>query len=141
MPSALWVAQDRLYAALKDNLGVPVSLGFPPKMSPTHVWISGGVSEWTQEYRLTGLAAKHEEFVFSIHTLVTSTSPSYEAIRDMARDITDDIEDIVSSDAFLSGEVRLAQVVRGELEEALLEEGRKRQVGVRLDVRIETWLS
>lgn len=145
--SKLWDVQDALYDLLVYTMQedpatarVRVTLGTPLKMTDEDVWVSGEVQDWTQNYIVSGLAAKEETFTLRICIAVQRLGLDYVPIRDRARYIGTRIENAIHNDPTLSGNALLARVASPILEEALVGE-KKRAVGLNFDVEVMAHLT
>lgn len=144
MNSNIYDAQDALKTLITNApalAGVTKSLGTPLKLETLKevVWVSGEVSEWNQDYRVSGLQAKDETFQLRVHCLVTKTG-DFKAARDRAKSFATAVEDVVAANHTLSGTVELAQVRSGAIEEARLDDT-KHQVLITVYINCRAWLS
>lgn len=135
MQTKLWDAQDALYSLINANTTlatqkVPVTLGDPGRREREHVWIGGEVSEWTQDYGVSGLRARDEEFVIPIITVVVWTSGDYVTARDRVKAIGSAIETTLAANPTLNGSVMLATITRMTTDEGAIPEERKRLIGL-----------
>lgn len=129
--STIWLAQDRLLAALQARKAtpgsaladVPVDLGYPGTVRPLHVFIPGRVEPWASVYAVSGLQVKDEEFELPVICRATRTTGDYLVARDSCRALVAEVEAAVGVDPFLGGcPITLAQVARMELAEAIPQE-------------------
>ena len=124
-----WDAQDALLALLQaqtwpDN--IRPALGTPARMDGDAVWVSGEVDDWNAEYRVSGLAQKDETFVPRVHCLVTRLGTFVE-LRDRLESLGALVEDAIGQSYSLSGTVMLATIKQQQVEETMLDDGRRRQ--------------
>lgn len=140
--SAIWAAQDGLLATITAALAaetatakVPVELGTPLTVKPEHIWISGEVQDWNQEYTVSGLRQKDENFTLRICIAVQHLGLSYIKVRDRAKELGDIIENSIHADYTLGGAVMLSKTRGAVLEEALVGD-KTRAVGLNIDVDI-----
>lgn len=140
MPTRLFAAQDALLAALRASLagGVPVTLGAPAEKQQTHVWVSGDVDQWEQNYRTSGLGAKDESFVLQVEALVMRNAPDYATPRARMQTLIEEIEAAITANPTLDGTVMLAQVERITMDEGVTDE-RQRAIGCTVFVRCEAF--
>ena len=140
MGTRLWQAQDALVTALRGTLtgGVPITLGAPADKQQTHVWVSGDVDQWEQNFRTSGLGAKDESFVLQVEALVMRNSSDYATPRARMQTLIDEIEQAVSADHTLGGSVMLAQIERITMDEGVTDE-RQRAIGCTVFVRCEAF--
>lgn len=136
MPTAIWDAQDALLEAVRGGVsgGVPVTLGSPAEKQKTHIWISGDVDVWEQDFRTSGLGAKDETFVLQVEVLVMRSASDYATPRAKIRTILEEIEAAIVADYTLGGSVMLAQVERITLDEGVTDE-KERAIGATVFVR------
>lgn len=136
MPTAIWDAQDALLEAVRGNVtaGVPVTLGSPADKQKTHVWISGDVDVWEQDYRTSGLGAKDETFVLQVEALVMRNASDYATPRAKMQTLLGEIEDAIAADPTLGGSVMLAQVERITMDEGVTDD-KERAIGATVFVR------
>lgn len=130
MRTAVWDAQEGLLALLKTQPwpnDVTPALGIPGRLERDQVWVSGEVSEWSAEYRVSGLQAKDETFVLLVHILATRLGGDYATIRTALQTYGELVENALAEDYTLGGSVMLATVSRQQLEETMLDDGRRRQ--------------
>lgn len=135
MLTKLWDAQDALYTLIHANATlaaqkVPVTLGDPGRREAEHVWIGGEISEWTQEYGVSGLQARDEEFVIPVITVVVWTSEDYATARARITTIGNAIENTISANPTLNGSVMHATIRRMTTDEGAIPEERKRLIGL-----------
>lgn len=136
MPTAIWDAQDALLTAVRTGVtgGVPVTLGAPAEKQQTHVWISGDVDVWEQDYRTSGLGAKDETFVLQVEALVMRSASDYATPRARMQSLLSEIEAAIVADYTLGGAVMLAQVERITMDEGVTDE-KQRAIGATVFVR------
>lgn len=129
--STVWLAQDRLLAALRARktepgsalAGVPVDLGYPGTVGPAHVFIAGQIDPWASVYAVSGLQVKDEEFELPVICRATRSTGDYRVARDSCRALVAEVERAVGADPFLGGcPITLAQVARMQLAEAIPQE-------------------
>lgn len=135
MQTKLWDAQDALYTLIHANSTlatqkVPVTLGDPGSREREHVWIGGEITDWTQEYGVSGLQARDEEFVIPIITVVVWTSEDYRTARARIKTIGEAIETTIAANPTLNGSVMLATITRMSTDEGAIPEERKRLIGL-----------
>lgn len=106
---------------------VQVDLAMPPNQERDCVWVAGEVDDWSAQYRVSGLAAKDEEFVLRVHVL-SKRLGNYTDARNRVKDLGEVVEDTIGADHTLDGTVMLATIERSSLEESLGEDGRTRLV-------------
>lgn len=125
-----WAAQDALLTALQAQswpVGVNPTLGTPARMESDSVWVSGEVEAWNAEYRVSGLRQKDETFTLRIHCLATRLGGDYASLRARLEEFGGIVEDAVEADHTLDGTVMLATITSQQVEETILEDGRRRQ--------------
>lgn len=130
MRTALWDAQDGLLTLLQAQTwpnDVTPALGLPGRLERDQVWIAGEVSEWQAEYRVSGLKAKDESFTLRVHILATRLGGDYATIRSALETYGALVENALDVDYTLGGSVMLATISRQQLEETMLDDGRRRQ--------------
>lgn len=102
-------AQDGLHELLRNrpNLtDVQIDLGWPRGgPSAEHIWISGSVEDWSQEWEVTGdlETADREEAFTLIVNLIVSQRDEYKVVRDRAIDLIKEIELSLRDDDTLKG--------------------------------------
>lgn len=141
--SAVWGAQDALYALLAAQsgfTGVQVGLGRPAQDQDENVWVSGELTVWDSEYRVSGLGAKDETFTLQVSVLVTRLGGDYSKTRNRVRDLGQIVEDVIAANPTLSGTVELAQFTGGRVSESMVDE-RRRAVIMTMDVDCRAWLA
>jgi hypothetical protein len=141
--SALWNAQDALYALLgaAGTLnGAQLSLGRPTRDEPSQVWVSGETEVWNAEYAISGLGAKDETFTMRVNVQVTRLGTEYVKARDDVKELGQAVEDVIADNPTLSGTVELAQISASRLAETLTDE-RHRTVALQIDVSCRAWLN
>mgnify|MGYP006273408095 CR=1 FL=1 len=126
----VWAAQDALLQALQaqtwDEPIKPV-LGTPARMEADQVWVSGEVDQWSAQYRTSGLGTKDEVFTLRVHCLATRLGGGYTELRDRLAALGANVEDVLQDDFTLGGTVMLATIASQQVEEAMLDDGRRRQ--------------
>lgn len=135
MLTKLWDAQDALYSLIHANSTlatqkIPVTLGDPGRREAEHVWIGGEITDWTQEYGVSGLQARDEEFVIPVITVVVWTSEDYATARARIKVIGNAIENTLSANPTLNGTVMHATITRMSTDEGAIPEERKRLIGL-----------
>lgn len=126
----VWDAQDALLTALQAQAwptGVTPTLGTPARMEADSVWVSGEVEAWNAEYRVSGLRQKDETFTLRIHCLATRLGGDFTTLRDRLESFGALVEDAVDGNPTLSSTVMLATIVSQQVEETILDDGRRRQ--------------
>ena len=124
-----WAAQDGLLELLQAQTwpgNLRPSLGTPASMERDTVWVSGEVDDWNAEYRVSGLAQKDETFVLRVHCLVTRLE-SFVELRAGLEALGALVEDAIGADYTLGGSVMQATVRQQQVEETMLDDGRRRQ--------------
>jgi hypothetical protein len=142
MPTALWIAQDKLKEAIRSRANldrVAVGLGEPTRYEDDHIWISGEVPSWSQQFMDSAATAKDEQFTLEINVLVSRSTQEYVVVRDRVKYLCDEIEEALVSDLFLDSTVEFAQIIEGRVDEFVSDE-RKRGLLVSLMVEIRTHL-
>ena len=140
--STLFAAQDATLAALAAQTwpdGVVPELGAPAKMDRNAVWVSGEVSDWTRRHPVSALAQADESYLLPIHALVTWLGGDYHAARLHMETVAGLIE-LALSDFTLDGSVAFAVVERSQIEEAIVDDGRRRQLLLSVYVRVSAHL-
>lgn len=130
MRTKVWAAQDALLTLLQAQTwpnDVRPALGIPGRLERDSAWISGEVDDWRAEYRVSGLKAKDETFVLRVHLLTTRLGGEFEPLRDAIAVYGGLVEDAIKQDYTLGGTVMLATIVNQQLEETMLDDGRRRQ--------------
>lgn len=144
MRSSLWDAQDALYAALVaatwPDRHVQLSLGRPANLERDAVWVSGEVDNWTAQHRVSGLVAKDEEFTLRVYVYAVRLG-TYEDARDRVKALAEVVEDTVYASQTLDDTVMLATVDRGGMAEAIMDDGRRRQVLLTLYVNCSAFIT
>lgn len=142
--SRLWDAQEALYHLIDDTLKLgkdgQVSFGNPIELLPENVWVSGEVDDWNTDWRVSGLAAKDENFTLRISIAVIRLGTDYQSTRDRVRELGREIEDAISVDPTLGGTVMLAKIASFRLEDTLVDD-RRRGVGLNIYVNCQAWLN
>jgi hypothetical protein len=126
MQTRAFLAQDALYDALKAATfpgRVAVSLGSPTQLETDHIWVSGSIEEWPSTYRVSGLAARDEEFSLRVFVWVKRLGRFTDA-RARATALGSVVEQVILSDHTLDGTVDLATLARTSLEDAVDQEAR-----------------
>lgn len=143
MRTQVWDAQDGLLALLKEqpwpNDVKPV-LGIPGRLERDCVWISGEVDEWQAEYRVSGLQAKDERFTLRVHVLATRLGGDFDAIRPAVQTYGELVERAIGQDFTLGGAVMLATISGQQLEEAMLDDGRRRQALLTFSISCDAFI-
>lgn len=119
-----------------------ITVGWPSQgPDEEHIWISGDVTDWRQEWELTGAGtqAREERFVLTVHVLATKTGADYAAARDRVLALIAEVEAALRASLTLSGSVFDAEMLGGQLEEQPSEDGR-RQVVASLRVGVHAFL-
>lgn len=144
MHSRLWEAQDALYAMLRAvtfaDRDVTVSLGRPATMDVNAVWVDGGVDTWDAAYRVSGLAAKEEEFTLKVNVYAVALGDYVDA-RNRVKAMGDEVEAAVVADYTLDGSVMLATISRGGMAEGIMDDGRRRQCLLTLYVKCSAYMN
>lgn len=143
--TALYDAQDALLALVKglDSIGGwRVDLGFPAgaNVQAKHVWVAGDVDDATQQFGLSGLAAKDETFDLRVHVVATAKARTFDVPRDRVRVIGDELAAALVADFTLGGVVELAQVSSVRVDDAQPDES-TRQVMHTATVTCRSWLT
>lgn len=144
MRSALWDAQDALYGRLSravfPDRNVQVSLGRPSNLEADAVWVSGEVDTWNAEHRVSGLKTKDEQFTLRVYCYAVKLG-GYTDARNRVRALAQVVEDTVYADHTLDGTVMLATIDRGGMAEAIMDDGRRRQVLLTMYVNCSAYVT
>jgi len=138
--SQLWAAQEALYALLQGtNLGkAKLHLGTPTEYTDDEVWVDGQVDDWSGEYRVSGLAAKDEDFVLQVKVMCNRLTTDYLLPRNAVKAFGLLIEGTINADFTLGGTVMLATPRSFRLEDTLTDE-RHRAVKLTMLVACSAW--
>lgn len=145
MNTALPAAQDALGLLLAADSTIGKSwkgVGSPLQLETflDAVWISGEVDEWTQNYSISNLGQKDENFTIRIHCLKTKEG-NFVSARDACVTLATQVENVIKNNQIdLTGSVKLLKIGAGAMEESRLDE-RRHQVLITLFVQCEAWLS
>lgn len=144
MRSVLWDAQDALLATIRaatfPDRHITTSLGRPATLETDAVWVGGEVDTWNSQYRVSGLVAKDEEFTLRVYVYAVKLG-GYEDARNRVRALSEVVEDALAADPTLGGTVMLATIERGGMAEAIMDDGRRRQVLLTLYVNCSAFVS
>lgn len=144
MRSALWEAQDALYAAISGatfpDREIQIALGRPATLERDAVWVSGEVDSWQADHRVSGLQAKDETFTLRVYVYSVRLG-NYVDARNRVKALAQVVEDTIYGDHTLDGTVMLSTIERGGMAEAVMEDGRRRQVLLTLYVNCSAFIS
>lgn len=140
-------AQDALKAALASRpalADVHLDIGFPIENGggpyDEHIWISGEIPDWKQEWEVTGLGAQAKEETFSLSVIVRVflEGATYVVSRDRAIALVGEIEQEMRDDWTVGSSVFDMSVKGGILHESVHEKAR--EVIVILDLGVTAFL-
>lgn len=132
-------AQDALRTVIAERIAdVQVTLGYPPGgPTSTHVWISGDIEEWTQEWQITGNneQKRDEQYVIPVSIVAIQTGKEFKPVRDRVLELAREVGIGILSDVTLGGVVFDARPAGGQAYEFL--QASKRGYGLELRIQIE----
>lgn len=131
-------AQDGLKTLLAARAGldgVPVDVGYPkggPKRE--HLWITGEVEDWNQEWETTAVANApvRERFTLILEVYVIKRGASFDDVRSRLLELVGEAEATVRADFTLNGAVAVATLAGGRIQEGVLEGQREMHAEVRI---------
>ncbi|MGH9168731.1 MAG: hypothetical protein ACRD02_12990 [Acidimicrobiia bacterium] len=119
--------------------GVPLDVGFPDGgPQAEHIWVSGRVDDWDQEWETTGpatgpdAASRQETFTLTVVCVVSAATVSWTEARDRVLAIAAEVARAALGDDTLAGAVFQSLVSGGKVSEGILPEARQAVAEIKL---------